>query len=196
MQEGDMDDEENVIDVVHETPSTITSLDNTGQQGALVGEILAAGEKFKEASENQQDSVGDQQSGGGGIVLKRAGKAQEGSAQKAQDAAQLQSTIQKFCSSINPLGKCLDFLEENLENMNLELNFWVQEQRSQQANLGALQSNSTGPEIQQVQTLKSQIAAADKQIEQGQERANALKAQIFQNDQTIQKLLDMAILGT
>jgi len=65
----------------------------------------------------------------------------DASRRKERDVAQrdvdrLRSSIQSLTRSVNPLGKILDFLQEDVDAMQKELQVWRDESRE---NAGALQ---------------------------------------------------------
>jgi TRAF3-interacting protein 1 len=64
-------------------------------------------------------------SGGTGIILGRLGVAGKGAAAgsagvKAGDLAGIKDMVQKLCQSSHPLAKSMDYMQEDLENMNKE----------------------------------------------------------------------------
>lgn len=49
--------------------------------------------------------------------------------------AQLRDKIQSICKGANPLGKTMDYVQEDFENMSKELEKWKKESSEQQAKL-------------------------------------------------------------
>ena len=79
---------------------------------------------------------------GTGIVLKRRGAskpAAQPTAPKGNDLTALRTSIQTLCQSALPLGKSMDYLQEDLENMKKELKFWINEYKLYQAKLAEQQ---------------------------------------------------------
>ena len=66
--------------------------------------------------------------GGGG-----AGKSDKAAGAKAAQRLneQLREWVQQLCQSANPLGKCIDFVHEDVEMMSKELARWQREQHTQ-----------------------------------------------------------------
>ncbi len=48
---------------------------------------------------------------------------------------QLREWVQKLCQSVNPLGKCVDFVHEDMDMMTRELSRWQKEFETQQERL-------------------------------------------------------------
>ena len=46
---------------------------------------------------------------------------------KHEDIEEIKNLIQKLCQSTNPMGKALDYLQENIDSMNRESVFWTKE---------------------------------------------------------------------
>ncbi|KAL0041808.1 hypothetical protein WJX79_005357 [Trebouxia sp. C0005] len=133
VEEGaQQEDDGDVLVVTEALPSTARS---TGQgasaQGALVRNILEA-EKALQEQVSEEDNVGEPQ--GTGIVLRRK-KRDDGSPSKAGDALAIAELVQKLCQSTNPLARCVEHLQEDLETMNTELKFWAEERQRYQDKL-------------------------------------------------------------
>jgi len=190
--EGEDDDDE--VEIVTEAEPVLTAAApadaSADGQGALVKDILSAQKQLA------QDTLAgeEEEAGGTGIVLKRRGSskgAAQPAAAKASDLGQLRASIQTLCQSAMPLGKSMDYLQEDLENMKKELSFWMNEYRIYQAKLAEqqrYQDNLLNPE--------ASVADLDNQIQQAKERIKGMKAQVLRNDETINKLLSMVVSGS
>jgi len=195
--EGDDDDGDDEVEVVTESVPDFApaapggdSLGGDGQ-GALVKDILDA---QKQLAQDAEVAAAEEAPASTGIVLKRRGSSknitQPAAAKGATDLGKLRESIQALCQSTMPLGKSMDYLQEDLENMKKELKFWVNEHRIYSDKLAEQQRYTDD-------LLNPQAALADLegQIRQGKDRIRGMKAQVLRNDETIGKLLGMVVSG-
>lgn len=89
-----------------------------------------------------------------------------------------------------PLGKSMDYLQEDLENMKKELKFWMNEYRMYQARLAEQQRFT-----EDLLNPQATLADTDNQIRQAKERIKGMKSHIQRNNETISKLLGMVVTG-
>lgn len=138
------DDEEEAEDDhnedVRERMGVVGEIDasNAGKHGKLVRDILKEQEKV---ASNRQEGGASAVDKAAGIKLGRIGgtsKDRRGSYSQQQIDI-VREQIQKLCQSVNPLGKCIDFVFEDLDLMKRELERWKQEQEVQQQRLQAEQ---------------------------------------------------------
>ncbi|KAA6426619.1 MAG: TRAF3-interacting 1 isoform 2 [Trebouxia sp. A1-2] len=184
VEEGaQQEDDGDVLVVTEALPSTARS---TGQgasaQGALVRNILEA-EKALQEQVSEEDNVGEPQ--GTGIVLRRK-KRDDGSPSKAGDALAIAELVQKLCQSTNPLARCVEHLQEDLETMNTELKFWAEERQRYQDKLLKQQQHD-----KDAANSHARLSDLDNQAEAAEQRILSLKKSLLQNDITIQNLLRM-----
>lgn len=66
---------------------------------------------------------------GGGIIIKRKLAGREGKDSYKSELSSLRESIQTLCQNTNPLGKTMDYIQEDLENMHKELEQWKGERR-------------------------------------------------------------------
>merc|ERR1719198_710530 len=91
----------------------------------------------KDAKGDAQDANAEKKDDGkGGIRLgrmkKSGGKDKKGGGMSSwtqADIEQLRVAVQQLCKSTNPLGKCMDYVHEDLSSMNKELDRWQAESR-------------------------------------------------------------------
>jgi len=193
--EGEKEDDDDVEVVTESEPvfgGTVgNALDGEGQ-GALVKDILDAQKQLAQDSQPQAEE--EEASTGTGIVLKRRGStklAAQPAVAKASDLGALRTSIQTLCQSAMPLGKSMDYLQEDLENMKKELKFWMNEYRLYQAKLAEQQRYT-----EDLLNPQATLADVDNQIRQAKERIKGMKAQVLRNDDTIGKLLGMVVSGS
>lgn len=94
--------------------------------------------------------------------LKKAGTdAKKGSSNwSEQDVETLRVSVQKLCQSTNPLGKCMDFVHEDLTAMSKEHERWQQEYREKFDELEEEQkktAEATNPLTMQLLDLDEQV---------------------------------------
>lgn len=136
------------------------------------------------------------------IREKKAGATQEvtqeavtqaGEAQRARDRdaaskeiERLREDIQSLCRSANPLGKIVDYIQEDVDAMQKEMGVWKKEH--------AEHSNSLSEEAliteNEVQPIKVRLGDLDQQIKDQEDLIAATKAIVAENDSKIQRMLD------
>jgi len=197
--EGDDGDDDEVEVVTEQEPlfgPIGGSADDGEGQGALVKDILDAQKQLAQEEKPTEDDAGGPGTGTG-IVLKRrsssVGKSQApavGQAGRAADLNALRTSIQTLCQSAMPLGKSMDYLQEDLENMKKELKFWMNEYKMYQARLAEAQRYT-----EDLLNPQATLSDVDNQIRQAKDRIKGMKSQVLRNDETIQKLLGMVVSG-
>ncbi|GAX84615.1 hypothetical protein CEUSTIGMA_g12036.t1 [Chlamydomonas eustigma] len=195
MEGAGLADDDDDVEVVREAAPVAVGVVPGGEQGVLVKNILQAEKALKR---DKGEANGDG-SGGTGIILGRLGAAGKGAAAggaaggavvKVGDLTGIRDMVQKLCQSSHPLAKSMDYMQEDLENMNKEYRFWVTERRVAQERLNEEQRIAGG----QANT-DARLADLDGQVRQVRDRTIGLKAQVLRNDETIAKLLSMAVSG-
>jgi len=124
-----------------------------------------------------------------GILLRGRKKKDEG--YKKEEITQLREAIQMLCQTTNPLAKCMDQLQEDMENMHKELNFWNTEKKTF-ASKHREEERATIDELNQMGSLQE----LDDEIASAREKTNSIKAQILRNDETIARLLSLVVTGS
>lgn len=81
-------------------------------------------------------------------------------------------------------------MQEDLENMSKEYRFWVTERKVFADRLGDEQRL-----VADQAAADARLADIENQIKQVRDRTVGLKAQVVRNDETIAKLLSMAVTG-
>ncbi|KAF5843622.1 microtubule-binding protein MIP-T3-domain-containing protein, partial [Dunaliella salina] len=165
---------------------------HSGEQGVLVRDIKEAEENLKKAGADAAHAAGaEEEARGQGIILKRMGNKAGGGVTQVKDLGVIREMVQKLCQRSHPLAKSMDYLQEDLENMGKEFRFWQTERRvfaDKLADEERLAGDPKGGE--------NIGADLDSQIRQVRERTLGLKAQVMRNDETVAKLLQMAVSGT
>lgn len=190
-QENDKDDDEDVevvTESAHEAGFGLNTMSAADGRGVLVKNIMEAQRNLQQVGDVAAE---DDTGGGTGIILKKLGRAGQAAGTKAGDLSAVRDMVQNLCSNTQPLAKCMDYLQEDLETMSKEYRFWVTERRIYQDKLAEEQRLGQDASSQ----VEAQISDVDAQIKQAKDRILGVKAQILRNDDTIHKLLTMVVSG-
>ncbi|CAN0224540.1 unnamed protein product [Ectocarpus sp. 4 AP-2014] len=124
---------------------------------------------------------------GGGSKLAGGGGSSSGYGDA--DVAKLKDAIQTLCQSTHPLGKCMDFVHEDLSLMSQEMDRW---RALYKVKADALESERAATEAF-VQPLQSQLRDLKDQLKESSMKIDGVKAGISVNDKKINSLLKMMI---
>ena len=105
--------------------------------------------------------------------------------QKKQNE-QLRDWVQRLCQSVNPLGKCVDFVAEDLDTMGRELQHWEREATAQAQRLQAEQRKTT----EVLAPVRQQLADAERECADLQRQIYAATAAVLRNEAAIAQLLN------
>jgi len=104
----------------------------------------------------------------------------------SKEIERLREDIQNLCRSANPLGKIVDYIQEDVDAMQKEMTMWKKEH--------AEHSNSLSEEAliteNEVQPIKVRLGDLDQQIKDQEDLIAATKAIVAENDTKIQRMLD------
>uniref|UniRef100_A0A182MMS1 TRAF3-interacting protein 1 n=1 Tax=Anopheles culicifacies TaxID=139723 RepID=A0A182MMS1_9DIPT len=188
------DDGENLI--VIEDPTTVTDdivyggrvTDTSGtteetaqqsgeqeeQQGHLVQQILETQKEF--STHTGTDSE----------ILRKADM--EWTAGQRQSSAKqmesLRESIQKLTRSVNPLGKLMDFIQEDIDSMERELASWQQIYTQSMVELNKERSATENA----IEPLKQQLQQIEVNIKEYRDMIDTTRGNILQNEQKIERL--------
>merc|ERR1712166_1477977 len=129
-----------------------------------------------------------------GISMGKIGrglKKGKGGGSSTVDIDKLRDAIQNLCQSTNPLGKCMDYVHEDVETMKKELEKWKQMYQSAVSELEEEERNTE----QDLTELRRSLQAQDEKIEEQMAKCNNTKASIAKNDLRINELLRMVVTG-
>lgn len=158
-----------------------------GGQGRLVRNMMAAKQEMESAgAEREKPSEGPEVAEGGGIILGKKNKAGGGGKLPSKgEIASLRNSIQTLCQSSNPLGRCLEYVQEDLDAMSNELEEW-RKKRNRRASELAEEEESTKSTLE---GLKTELERVDELIREKQAQVRFVKASILHNDQKIETQL-------
>ena len=191
--EGNQDDDED--ELIAQT-STAAKKGVAAQQvkqeehGKLVRDILQDDQGPKHVPmEHEPDDTGLGAPEGKKIKLSRV-RGNKETSKKAPpvdigDIETLKTNIQGLCQSANPLGKSLEFVNDDVENMKREHNKW---QSQFEQGLTQMEDQKRLTE-EHLQPYYDKLAEIEEQIKEKQLKINHTKAKILKNESTIKGLL-------
>ncbi|XP_055381263.1 TRAF3-interacting protein 1 [Condylostylus longicornis] len=181
------DDGENLVIIENENASSTqedskkmmavdeeVKLDENLQQGHLVQQILETQKELiqnydlKEAKDEELDVT---------TIQKRQSSAKQMNS--------LRDIIQNLTRSINPLGKLMDFIPEDMDAMQLEMNMWRDLYSQTSAELKKEKSLTESA----IEPMKSQLEQINGSIKEYNEMIDECRARILQNSEKIYNLL-------
>ncbi|XP_060138649.1 TRAF3-interacting protein 1 isoform X2 [Zootoca vivipara] len=103
----------------------------------------------------------------------------------AKEIEKFRGSIQALCRSALPLGKIMDYIQEDVDAMKNELQMWQNENKQLEEALQKEQSITDSV----VDPLKVELAELDQLIKDEQDKICAKMANILKNDEKIQKMV-------
>uniref|UniRef100_A0A673T176 TRAF3-interacting protein 1 n=1 Tax=Suricata suricatta TaxID=37032 RepID=A0A673T176_SURSU len=103
----------------------------------------------------------------------------------SKEIEKLRVSIQTLCRSALPLGKIMDYLQEDVDAMQNELQLWRSENKQ---HAEALQREQSITDCA-VEPLKAELAELEQLIRDQQDKICAVKASVLRNEEKIQKLV-------
>ena len=210
IDDGDDDDDDDVVVVMPSEENQFQSADSSHSKdddnvaGKLVSNMLAEKDQLEQQASSlnetsREDNVDDDKPKG--IVLRRrlsvskVGDSSFGDKpQKKADINALRESIQNLCQYTAPLTKTLDYIQEDVDNMNKELQHWNNETKLNNKLYGRQDDNlqSIGDQTQ----FNTTVAELDMDIIRQKEKIHSTKSQILRNEQRIQHLLQLVVNGS
>ncbi|KAM8854719.1 TRAF3-interacting protein 1 [Spinachia spinachia] len=102
-----------------------------------------------------------------------------------REIERLRSSIQTVCRSALPLGKIMDYIQEDVDAMQAELHTWRRENKEHAQAL--LQEQRVTD--RSVEPLKSELAELEQLIKDQQDKICAVRSNILKNEEKIQKMV-------
>eukprot|EP00761_Pharyngomonas_kirbyi_P004400 gb/GECH01004404.1/.p1 GENE.gb/GECH01004404.1/~~gb/GECH01004404.1/.p1 ORF type:complete len:611 (+),score=181.98 gb/GECH01004404.1/:1-1833(+) len=184
--EDNNDDEESVVVTKTQGPPSLNSPSNESS-GKLTSSLMQANGQA-ETTISQHKTEQSEMSSGTGIILKRQKGAKKTSDKISGDVDQLRNALQTVSQKSTPLGKLLDFLQEDMEAMNRELEMWREKTEEHEREL----NNREQEAKKDVYQHDAQIQEIESQIENYKDKIAGIKSAVSQNDERIENLLNMA----
>uniref|UniRef100_A0A8C3A9D8 TRAF3-interacting protein 1 n=1 Tax=Cyclopterus lumpus TaxID=8103 RepID=A0A8C3A9D8_CYCLU len=102
-----------------------------------------------------------------------------------REIERLRSSIQTVCRSTLPLGKIMDYIQEDMDAMQAELHTWRRENKEHAQAL--LQEQRATDRA--VEPLKSELVELEQLIKDQQDKICAVRSNILKNEEKIQKMV-------
>lgn len=135
---------------------------------------------------SMKDKLKGAQSNDGGMKIRSSATVAGAGGMSAAQIDDLRKSIQNLCQSVNPLGKCVDFVREDVDSMGKELQRWrtIHGEFTEQLE----QERRATERI--VEPLTNQLNEVELQILEQKRKIHSIKGVILRNDAQIASLLD------
>ncbi|KAM4608445.1 TRAF3-interacting protein 1 isoform 2-T2 [Polymixia lowei] len=151
-------------------------LDGEAKHGGLVKKIL-------ETKKDYESSPLSPKSREKNIVSEAARKKERDLV--SREIERLRSSIQSVCRSALPLGKIMDYIQEDVDAMQAELQTWRRENK-EHAHALLQEQRATD---RAVEPLKAELAELEQLIKDQQDKICAIKSNILKNEEKIHKMV-------
>jgi len=175
---GDLDDDgENLV--IIEDANSHDIVEGTGsEEPVLKGQLDAQGRLVQQILETQKELVHQNAE----VEPQQSQVARQSSARQVND---LRDVIQGLTKAINPMGKLLEFIPEDIDAMQLELNMWRESYTQASMELKrerSLTASATEP-------MRHQLEQINASIDEYRELIDESRHKILQNNARILKLM-------
>ncbi|XP_057601839.1 TRAF3-interacting protein 1 isoform X4 [Hippopotamus amphibius kiboko] len=182
---GSEDDDPFVVGAAPQLPETpepglvqAVELEEDEKHGGLVKKILETKKDYEKLQ--QSPTPGEKETL---LVFESAWRKEKDIVSK--EIEKLRVSIQTLCRSALPLGKIMDYIQEDVDAMQNELQLWHRENRQ---HAEALQKEQSITDCA-VEPLKAELAELDQLVRDQQDKICAVKANILKNEEKIQKMV-------
>uniref|UniRef100_A0A3B4U587 TRAF3-interacting protein 1 n=1 Tax=Seriola dumerili TaxID=41447 RepID=A0A3B4U587_SERDU len=151
-------------------------IDSEEKHGGLVKKIL-------ETKKDYELSPSSSKSKDQNLVSEAARKKEQDMV--TREIERLRSSIQTVCRSSLPLGKIMDYIQEDMDAMQAELHTWRRENKEHAQAL--LQEQRATDRA--VEPLKVELAELEQLIKDQQDKICAVRSNILKNEEKIQKMV-------
>ena len=167
---------------------------NAKNRGKLVQDILNDEKKEDGEKKSKKDKKKDKKSKKDkkeerGIKLNRKLGGKSANRHVDVNIDELRSAVQKICQSTNPLSKCMDFVNNDLERMDKELDLWKDEYLRYTTALEEEEKKTD--EI--LKPLKAQISKLAEETAMIQKQIQSQKAEIHRSDGKIMEMMHFIV---
>ncbi|XP_030772888.1 TRAF3-interacting protein 1 isoform X3 [Rhinopithecus roxellana] len=156
---------------------TAVELEEEEKHGGLVKKILETKKHYEKLQQSPKPGEKERS------LFESAWKKEKDIVSK--EIEKLRTSIQTLCKSALPLGKIMDYIQEDVDAMQNELQLWHSENRQ---HTEALQQEQSITDCA-VEPLKAELAELEQLIKDQQDKICAVKANILKNEEKIQKMV-------
>ncbi|XP_028611245.1 TRAF3-interacting protein 1 isoform X2 [Grammomys surdaster] len=153
-------------------------LEDEEKHGGLVKKILETKKDYEKLQQSSKPGEKERS-----LIFESAWKKEKDIVSK--EIEKLRVSIQTLCKSALPLGKIMDYIQEDVDAMQNELQLWHSENRQHAEALSKEQSITDSA----VEPLKAELSELEQQIRDQQDKICAVKANILKNEEKIQKMV-------
>ncbi|XP_045367464.2 TRAF3-interacting protein 1 isoform X3 [Camelus bactrianus] len=179
------DDDQFVVEAVPQLsemsePETVQAveLEEDEKHGGLVKKILETKKDYEKLQQSPQPGEKDKL-----LVFESAWKKEKDIVSK--EIERLRVSTQTLCRSALPLGKIMDYIQEDVDAMQNELQLWRAENTQHAEALKKEQSITDAA----VEPLKAELVELEQLVRDQQDRICAVKANVLKNEEKIQKMV-------
>ncbi|XP_056611630.1 TRAF3-interacting protein 1 isoform X1 [Triplophysa dalaica] len=181
-EEEDDEDAQFVVEVAAPPPPDVPEMEHNSlelkggdKHGGLVKKILETKKDYESSPKSKEQDR---------TLMSEASRKKERE-MVAKEIERLQSSIQTVCRSALPLGKIMDYIQEDMDSMQNELQTWHKESKENTQVL--LQEQRITDSV--VEPLKAELTELEQMIRDQQDKICAVKANILKNEEKIQKMV-------
>nr|XP_032627102.1 TRAF3-interacting protein 1 isoform X1 [Chelonoidis abingdonii] len=183
-QNSDDEDDQFVVEAAPQLPEMpemetepIVELDGDEKHGGLVKRIL---ETKRDYETSQQSKSAEKEK----PLLSEAARRKEKDL-VSKEIEKFRVSIQTLCRSALPLGKIMDYIQEDMDSMKNELQMWQHENKQHAEALQKEQSITDSA----VEPLKAELAELEQLIKDQQDKICTVKANILKKEEKIRKMV-------
>ncbi|XP_055147105.1 TRAF3-interacting protein 1 isoform X2 [Symphalangus syndactylus] len=156
---------------------TAVELEEEEKHGGLVKKILETKKDYEKLQQSPKPGEKERS------LFESAWKKEKDIVSK--EIEKLHASIQTLCKCALPLGKIMDYIQEDVDAMQNELQLWHSENRQ---HAEALQQEQSITDCA-VEPLKAELAELEQLIKDQQDKICSVKANILKNEEKIQKMV-------
>ncbi|XP_058292791.1 TRAF3-interacting protein 1 isoform X3 [Hylobates moloch] len=156
---------------------TAVELEEEEKHGGLVKKILETKKDYEKLQQSPKPGEKERS------LFESAWKKEKDIVSK--EIEKLHASIQTLCKCALPLGKIMDYIQEDVDAMQNELQLWHSENRQ---HAEALQQEQSITDCA-VEPLKAELAELEQLIKDQQDKICSVKANILRNEEKIQKMV-------
>ncbi|XP_065773243.1 TRAF3-interacting protein 1 isoform X2 [Muntiacus reevesi] len=179
------DDDQFVVEAAPQLPemseletAQAVELEEDEKHGGLVKKILETKKDYEKLQQSSRPGEKEKL-----LVFESAWKKEKDIVSK--EIEKLRVSIQTLCRSALPLGKIMDYIQEDVDAMQNELQLWHSESQQHAEALQLEQSITDSA----VEPLKAELAELEQLVRDQQDKICAVKANILKNEEKIQKMV-------
>ncbi|XP_053900048.1 TRAF3-interacting protein 1 isoform X1 [Malaclemys terrapin pileata] len=183
-QNSDDEDDQFVVEAAPQLPEMpemetepIVELDGDEKHGGLVKRIL---ETKRDYETSQQSKSTEKEK----PLLSEAARRKEKDL-VSKEIEKFRASIQTLCRSALPLGKIMDYIQEDMDSMKNELQMWQHENKQHAEALQKEQSITDSA----VEPLKADLAELEQLIKDQQDKICTVKANVLKKEEKIRKMV-------